>query len=288
MQYLTPEEVTITISPMSYFDSAHRKAGYSYGYRKNTYNEKGQCVMTDYLVNIITDGTAKLTINGITHLFEKDSICLYKPGCTNSPDYSFHYSCYTFRIYVSKKDTGEKLDGSGKYSCFLDHIPDYSKPDNLSHILRALIAYGQCTDTSSEHIKLKKKIHEAQLIYEFYSIYKEYRDESLSPHPSIKKAIAYFKQNLDQNLPMAEVAKTVGLSPKYFQKIFRNGTGKTPNDYLTDMRLDIAVKKLLTTDMPIADIAFESGFSSQAYFSNVFKAHFHRTPTEFKRWSLQK
>ena len=87
---------------------------------------------------------------------------------------------------------------------------------------------------------------------------------------------------------MADVAKTVGLSPKYFQKMFRQGTGKTPNEYLTEMRLNIAIKKLITTNMPIADIAFESGFSSQAYFAKVFRQYTGKTPTEYKKWNLSK
>ena len=58
--------------------------------------------------------------------------------------------------------------------------------------------------------------------------------------------------------------------------------GYNVNDYISTVRLQKA--KFLLTDMElsISDVAFKVGYSSQAYFSTVFKSKFSLTPTEYR------
>ncbi|MGI9543372.1 MAG: response regulator transcription factor, partial [Cyclobacteriaceae bacterium] len=79
------------------------------------------------------------------------------------------------------------------------------------------------------------------------------------------------------------LAEEVGLSRQQITKRLNLLTGHTPNQLIQKFRLDRA-KELLQHDAGrIAEIAYEVGFSSPAYFTKVFKEKFGMSPREFKK-----
>ena len=79
------------------------------------------------------------------------------------------------------------------------------------------------------------------------------------------------------------MADAVGFSTKYFCNFFKNMTGKTPVGYLNVYRIEKACKKLLTTDMPITQIAYTCGFNDLSYFIKIFKQIKNCTPKQFRK-----
>lgn len=71
----------------------------------------------------------------------------------------------------------------------------------------------------------------------------------------------------------------------YVRKIFKEETGMTPNQMLTETRLLHAQNIILYSnpERPISTIANESGFVDLAYFSKVFKKRFKHSPLEYKK-----
>ena len=57
--------------------------------------------------------------------------------------------------------------------------------------------------------------------------------------------------------------------------------GTTVNSYITDVRLGEAVNMLKIGDRHIGEIATETGFSDQSYFSKVFSAKYGVPPSEY-------
>lgn len=70
----------------------------------------------------------------------------------------------------------------------------------------------------------------------------------------------------------------------YVRSIFKEQTGMTPNQMLSETRLNNAKKLILNskTELPISKIALNSGFDDLAYFSKAFKNRFGMSPTEYK------
>lgn len=99
----------------------------------------------------------------------------------------------------------------------------------------------------------------------------------------IEQALQYIKANLTEELSLECVAKAVSLSPIHFHNRFRTSVGKTLRAYVEEQRLRKAINLLLTTDASLTTIAYECGFSSQSYFSYVFKRKMHTTPREYVR-----
>jgi AraC-like DNA-binding protein len=97
----------------------------------------------------------------------------------------------------------------------------------------------------------------------------------------IDKALKYIKENLTENLSLQTVADHVMLSPIHFHNCFKSAVGKTLHEYVEEQRIKVAVNLLLTTDLTLTQIAFQCGFSSQSYFSYVFKRKMKMTPRKY-------
>ena len=97
----------------------------------------------------------------------------------------------------------------------------------------------------------------------------------------IEKALKYIKDNLTEDLSLQAVADHVLLSPNHFHNCFRTAVGKTLHEYVEDQRIKSAVNLLLTTDLTLTQIALQCGFSSQSYFSYVFKRKMKTTPRKY-------
>ena len=83
------------------------------------------------------------------------------------------------------------------------------------------------------------------------------------------------------------MAASVGVSPFYMSKLFKEEMGETFINYVTDKRLDKTKKLLAETDLSIKEIAGQTGYSDQNYFSRQFKNKFGISPTDFRNTNNQ-
>lgn len=80
-----------------------------------------------------------------------------------------------------------------------------------------------------------------------------------------------------------DIAAYAELSPNYLRTVFKNATGKSPTDYLTDYRMERAMELLVTTSTSTKDIAAAVGYYNHRYFYSVFKAKTGMTATEYRK-----
>lgn len=98
---------------------------------------------------------------------------------------------------------------------------------------------------------------------------------------TIEKAKHYLNENLTKNISLEELARYCCISPFHFSRIYKTFTGYSVYQYLQLMRLKHA-EMLLCTLLPIADIAFRSGFNSIDYFSAAFKKQYKFSPSAYR------
>ena len=98
----------------------------------------------------------------------------------------------------------------------------------------------------------------------------------------IEMAEAYIRGNFHRDMSLDEVSRTVNISPYYFSKIFKEGTGKNFIEYLTNIRMERAKELLNTTEYSMKEICAMCGYSDPNYFSRSFKKNVGVTPTEYK------
>ncbi|MBR2472304.1 MAG: helix-turn-helix transcriptional regulator, partial [Clostridia bacterium] len=99
----------------------------------------------------------------------------------------------------------------------------------------------------------------------------------------LKNVLTYMRENYDKQLSLEDMAKSAGMSPKYFCLFFRNMTGKTPLEYLNGYRVEKASKELIKTYKTVTEIAYACGFNDLSYFIKTFKKHKGVTPAKFRK-----
>ena len=105
--------------------------------------------------------------------------------------------------------------------------------------------------------------------------------------PSTKPTVAelakkYIKENVQKKICINDICDALKCSKSTLLTSFKAKYGITVNTYITDAKLDLAVHLLEDVDMTISEIAGETGFSDQSYFSKVFSAKFGIPPSEYR------
>jgi AraC-like DNA-binding protein len=98
---------------------------------------------------------------------------------------------------------------------------------------------------------------------------------------TIEMAKLYMRENFIRDISLMELAKHCHVSSFHFSRIFKSFTRYSPYQYLQLVRLKQA-EILLRTNLPVADIAFSSGFNSVDYFSSAFKKKYKMSPSVFR------
>lgn len=89
--------------------------------------------------------------------------------------------------------------------------------------------------------------------------------------------------HLGQKLSVAEMAEFSGYSRSHFCRLFRNIAGKGPHEYLLELRLQAALRRLREGDLSVKETAEACGFSDSGYFCRLFRRFYGATPAHF-RW----
>ena len=82
---------------------------------------------------------------------------------------------------------------------------------------------------------------------------------------------------------LASAAQKSELSRRRFNDLFKQQYGITPNDYLTELKIDAAKSLLVDNGLSVKSIAELCGFEDIYYFCKIFKRHTGLTPTDFRR-----
>jgi len=91
-------------------------------------------------------------------------------------------------------------------------------------------------------------------------------------HAATLRAIELMHRRAGEPLSLADLAQAAYASPYHFLRTFRRVTGLSPGRFLTAIRMKRAVRLLLTTDLPVTEICYESGFHSLGTFTRRFTA----------------
>lgn len=100
---------------------------------------------------------------------------------------------------------------------------------------------------------------------------------------TIRKACLYFRENLESNVNIEDLANKLNVGYSYFRQMFRKYTGISPTQYHLSLRIQKAKGLLITTEKSFKEIAIVLGFESYFYFSRIFKDKTAKSPMEFRK-----
>ena len=106
---------------------------------------------------------------------------------------------------------------------------------------------------------------------------------SCEKQEAVRKAEEFIRANFDQPLTVEDIASQTHFSAPYFNKLFHSVNGSSPYDYLLKIRLEKAKELLLQTELPIHEIAEQTGFNSTSNFLCFFKNHIGFSALKFRK-----
>ncbi|MGL4235966.1 helix-turn-helix domain-containing protein [Tabrizicola sp.] len=98
-----------------------------------------------------------------------------------------------------------------------------------------------------------------------------------------RRCLELMRARLSDDVSLDELAAEAQLSPFHFARMFKQSLGVPPRVYLTRLRLERACDLLETTDLPVTEIAFEVGYSSNQVLARVFTKHRRMSPSDYRR-----
>lgn len=100
--------------------------------------------------------------------------------------------------------------------------------------------------------------------------------------PQLARVVRTLQENPGQAWSVQELSELAGLSRAVFTRRFSQLMGENPRTYLTRRRLDRGAHLLRHTDLPLAAVARQLGYSSEFSFSAAFRRHFGLAPGQFR------
>ncbi|MFQ5954460.1 MAG: GlxA family transcriptional regulator [Kiloniellales bacterium] len=97
-------------------------------------------------------------------------------------------------------------------------------------------------------------------------------------NPKLIEAIGLMESHLEDQLSQEHLARSVGLSRRQLERLFRRHLGRSPARYYLALRLDRARLLLHQTDMSVIDVALACGFISASHFSKCYRQIYGRSP----------
>lgn len=99
----------------------------------------------------------------------------------------------------------------------------------------------------------------------------------------VKKVVDYIETHIDEDLSLDNIANALNYSKFYIARIFAKQTERTVYNYIKGRRLTLAARKLVETEQPIVEIAYEAHYDSQQAFTLAFKQLYECTPKIYRK-----
>ena len=106
-------------------------------------------------------------------------------------------------------------------------------------------------------------------------------DKKREHYEKFANLLNFIDANYAEDLTLEQAADYIGFSKYHFSRLFKQHTNTTFYDYLCHKRIQ-AAQSLLTLDVPITDIAFQTGFNNLTTFCRCFKKCTNCSPTEYR------
>ncbi|MBR1236993.1 helix-turn-helix domain-containing protein [Bradyrhizobium sp. AUGA SZCCT0182] len=104
----------------------------------------------------------------------------------------------------------------------------------------------------------------------------------LSPK-TLRRIREYIDDHIAQRIRVELLAKLANLSVCYFVRAFKRSMSVTPHEYLIRRRVELTMRLLSKTDMPLSEIALAAGFVDQSHCARRFRQHVGMSPRDY-RW----
>jgi len=245
---------------------------------------KGKTIYDRHNLILVYDGEAALVCNDQSYNVSKGNLIYYRPGDyrigKTSPDNLM--KCFTVDFFYT-------------YPVFHDNkwtLTDAVLPFSTVEAINDHFLYSRISDLFSNCIKTwffsdyNRVIRVKAIFMEILSLLLYWKITDNFNYDHIRKIeilISFMSEHYCSKITLQDLADIINISPTYLESIFKKLTGKSPINYLINIRIQKA-KELLRDGHKISEVASTVGFSDVFYFSKCFKKCEGIAPSHFLKY----
>ena len=246
-----------------------------------------------YELFFVVKGIRYIFLDGVCHVLNPWDVILIKPYQTHYMQSlsSEFYARYVLNFAPDYLDDMLKPAEKQRFLEVLQNDILHLTPEQseeLVNVFQRLQKYYNRHDAISEKLK-KNYCLELLLLCREYREYYERKERTqmpeltAAPRQEILDAIAYINAHYAEKMDLDTIASQIHLSKYYFCHIFREVTGATVLEYLTNVRLTRASRLLVESSLSIQEIAQKTGFASLVHFSRTYRNAYGVSPSDTRR-----
>lgn len=235
------------------------------------------------------NGNTDIVIDGKKHVLMKKHVLVIEARRLHST-YTYDTRSMFLRIHLSREKLAAYLPelDTREIRCLPDAIPDEHFEaylgicGMLEDLTRLYVKGGMTFSLEAEGMILQIF---ARLI-EMFSVPVLPETASLSDgrtRERLKQVITFVEEHYREPLSPADGAELLSVGEEYFCRLFKKNMGMTFLQYVNEIRASHIYSDLVQTDLPIAGIASEHGFTNQKLFNRTFKSIYGCTPSQARR-----
>lgn len=241
--------------------------------------ENQYTVLINHIPHTLQEGDIWITPPGTLHELLSPSsgerlilLCDYSLICNVQSMDSFLHTLHPYAL-VTRKD---HLQLNQKLRFYLDEIKQeyenktpFTEAYIYSLMIQFFVTYGRACLNANERFPCITTSKQHEYIEKFMIV------------------CNYITDHCTENITIDDLADLAGFSKFHFSRLFKQFSNMTCYEYLIQKRIAHAEQLLIQPNLPITEVALQSGFGSLSTFNRLFKAAKNCTPTEYKSLNRQ-
>jgi len=236
----------------------------------------------------VLSGPFQIIIEGEEYSAKKGDIFIVNPGELHlmaSNESGADYHTFVFPLELVSFQSEDQLSHDfftplrmGTLR-FHNRVPDFLNMSEAREILAKLIpAYRRDSPTRQLEIRIL-------LLQFFQTVFHEEAFNRIGEEKSSlgRDLLTLIQQTYSENISLSQLASTLHLSEKYISRYFKQSFHINLTEYIRHLRITKAKHLLSSTDLPVTEIAYLSGFQDVSYFVRTFHKDVGMSPLQYRK-----
>ena len=244
----------------------------------------------EFEIIYVRSGFLTVSISGESYIGKTGEAFVVSPGnlhLMGSQTGTVDYYTFLFPLKYISFRTDDMLDEKLLEPLNSGHLMICPRvKDTAKELCEQLIKIYEAKNDESESkitTQVRTKIILLQFILEMWKKGFVIENDTSGRNTVEKEMVSYIQQNFTGKISLREFGEQFHLSEKYISRYFKEHFHITLSQYVTYLRLEHAKQLLQDTDIPVTDVAMQSGYKNVSYFIRSFQKAYAVSPLKYRK-----
>ena len=244
----------------------------------------------EFEIIYVRSGFLTVSISGESYIGKTGEAFVVSPGnlhLMGSQTGTVDYYTFLFPLKYISFRTDDMLDEKLLEPLNSGHLMICPRvKDTAKELCEQLIEIYEAKKDESESkitTQVRTKIILLQFILEMWKKGFVIENDTSGRNTVEKEMVSYIQQNFKEKISLKEFGEQFHLSEKYISRYFKEHFHITLSQYVTYLRLEHAKQLLQDTDIPVTDVAMQSGYQNVSYFIRSFQKAYAVSPLKYRK-----